>query len=79
MESKFVDALISLKMIGGVARLEFGKISQMSRDAEGKPQIKVESCLELLIPAAGLNDAIQQISKSLQKNDESSGQETKAQ
>ena len=72
MESKFVDTLISLRVFGGVARLEFGKVSQMSKDAEGKPQVKVEANLEVLIPAPALTDMIQQISKALQKNEDSS-------
>lgn len=65
MESKFVDVLISLKMVGGVARLEFGKVSEMATDKEGKPQIKVQPSLELLIPLAGLKEAVQSVSKSL--------------
>lgn len=69
MESQFVDVLISLKIVGGVARLEFGKVSEMSSDKEGKPQIKVQPSLELLIPVAGLKEAIQSVSKSLSSED----------
>jgi hypothetical protein len=69
MEVQFVDVLISLKVVGGVARLEFGKVSEMTPDKEGKPQIKVQPSLELLIPLAGLKEAVQSVSKSLSSED----------
>ena len=77
MNSTFVDVLISLRIVGGVARLEFGKVSEVS-NTDGKPQVKVTPTFELLIPAGGLKEAVQSVSKALASDESKATPQPKA-
>lgn len=63
--SVFVDAVIGARVVGGIVRLDFGKIVNAAAAAKDNGKdFPVEQNLELLIPLSGLGnlkDAIDKI------------------
>ena len=62
--SVFVDAIISARVVGGIVRLDFGKIVNAGAAAKdnGK-EFPIEQNLELLIPLSGLGNIKEAIDK----------------
>lgn len=62
--SVFVDAVIGARVVGGIVRLDFGKIVNAAAAKDNGKDFPVEQNLELLIPLSALGnlkDAIDKI------------------